>query len=268
MKASPESSESRRVLGIAYRATGKLAEAIVQFELAVRLRRDDERARVALGTTLAEAGRPEEAERELRETIRTLPTSGAARWALADMLDRQNRGTEAIVLLEQAATLPVVAGRVHLLLRLAELSHSYRRDHDRVSAAAAQMVRLVPNEPGGHKDLGLAHHRAGRDDEAAIELLMASLLGQEDGETFGALGQVHLNAGRFEHALSALLRAVMLDPSLKQARYVLARTLQRLGRNDEANQQLAAFDKLRANALDEQRQQFEKVNASGGVAPQ
>jgi len=52
--ASPESSESRRVLGIVYRAMGRLPESIAQFERAVRLRPDDERVRVALGTTLSE----------------------------------------------------------------------------------------------------------------------------------------------------------------------------------------------------------------------
>ena len=265
VKSSPESSESRRVLGTIYRAVGRIPDSVAQFELAVRLRPDDERARIALGTTLAEAGRLEDAERELRNTIRTLPASGAARWELAELLDKQNRGSEAIPLLEEAAALPIVAGRAHLLWRIAEIAHEYRRDVDRVIAMVSQMVRLVPNESGGHKDLGLAYYRAGRDDEAAIELLMTALLGHEDGEMLGVLGEIHLNAGRLDRAAAALFRAVALDPT--RVRYVLARTLQRLGRHDEATEQLAAFDKLRAKAHEEMRQQFEKDNAAGGQAP-
>ena len=269
VKSSSESSESRRTLGNAYLAVGRLPESIKQFELAVRLRPDDERARIALGTTLAEAGRLEDAERELRDTIRALPASGTARWELAALFDKQNRGAEALALLEQAVALPVVAGRAHLLWRIAEIAHEYRRDSDRVIAVVSQMVRLVPNESGGHKDLGLAYYRAGRDDEAAIELLMSALLGHEDGEMLAALGQIHLDAGRLDHAAAALFRAVALDPTLAQARYVLARTLQRLGRNTEAKEQLAAFDKLRAKVHEEMRQQFEKENAAaGGRAPQ
>jgi tetratricopeptide (TPR) repeat protein len=265
VKSWPDSSESHRVLGVVYRAVGKLPESIAQFEIAVRLRPDDERARIALGTALTEAGRLDDAERALRDTIRTLPTSGDARWALADVLDKENRGTEAILVLEDAAALPVVAGRIYLLLRTAELAHKYKRDADRVISLTSQMVRLVPNEATGHKDLGLAYYRAGRDDEAAVELLMAALLGHEDGETLGAMGQIHLNAGRLDRALPMLLRAVMLDPTLAQARYVLARTLQRLGRNTEANEQLAAFDQLRATLFDEQRRQFE--SETGASAP-
>ena len=266
--ASPESSEARRALGIAYRAVRRLSDSITQFELAVRLRPEDERARIALGTTLAEAGRLEDAERELRNTIKALPASGAAHWELADLLDKQNRGAEAIQILESAAGLPVVAGRTHLLWRIAEMAHQYRRDSDHVISEASQMVRLVPNEWGGYKDLGLAYYRAGRDDEAAIELSMAALLGHEDGEMLGALGEIHLNAGRLDRAAATLFRAVALDPMLAQARYVLARTLQRLGRNDEAKEQLTAFSKLRTKARDVLREQFEKDNAMGAQTPQ
>ena len=263
----PGSSEAHRVLGVAYRAVGKLPESLTHFERAVRLRPDDERARLALGTTLAEAGKLAEAERELRDTIGTLPASSAARWELAVILDRQNRGTEAIRLLEDAAALPIVAGRARLLWRLAEVAHAYKRDSARVIAVVSQMARLAPNEAGGHRDLGLAYSRAGRDDEAAIELLMASLLGHEEVEMLGALGQIHLNAGRLERALSDLRRAIALDPTSMQARYALARTLQRLGRHDEARQELAEFDRLRAIGLDEQRLKFERENAvSRGTA--
>jgi tetratricopeptide (TPR) repeat protein len=266
VKAAPESSESRRVLGIVYRAIGMPAEAAAQFEIAVRLRPDDERARLALGATLAEGGDLPGAERALRAAIRALPTSGAARWALAEMLHAQSRGVEAIAVLKETLALPVVAGRVHLLWRLAEMSYSYRSDFDHVTAVAAQMVRLVPNEAAGHKDLGLAYARAGRDDEALVELLMTSLLGLEDGETLTATGQIHFNVGRLEQALSTLRRAVALNPKTAQARYALAQTLQRLGRNAEALEELDAFDKLRAAALDEQRRQFEIDNRVTGSA--
>jgi tetratricopeptide (TPR) repeat protein len=267
-KSWPDSSESHRVLGVAYRAVGKLPESIAQFEIAVRLRPDDERARIALGTALSEAGKLDDAERELRDTIRTLPTSGDARWALVDVLDKQSRGTEAIALLEDAAALPVVAGRVHLLGRTAELAHKYTRDLDRVISLTAQMVRLVPNEANGHKDLGLAYYRAGRDDEAAIELLMMGLLGKEDGEALGALGQIHFHAGRLDRAESALRRAVALDPENRQVRYVFALALQRLGRSVEATEQFAAYEQLRTDRFEEQRRKFESESRAISVPVQ
>ena len=90
----------------------------------MRLAPGDERARVALGSALIEAGRLEDAERALRDAIARLPASGDARWALADVYERQDRGTEAIRVLEESASLIVVAGKVHLYWRIAQIAHA------------------------------------------------------------------------------------------------------------------------------------------------
>jgi len=254
----PASAEAHRVLGIVYRAAGRLPESIARFEDAVQLAPGDERARVALGSTLIEAGRLEEAERTLRDAVAQLPASGEARWALADVYERQDRGSEAIGVLEESTSLVVVAGKVHLYWRIAQLAHLLHRDNRRVIDVLTRRMRLVPNEPHAHKDLGLAYSRAGRDDEALLELLMTRLLGYEDAEMLTAIGQIHLNQSRLDRAEAALTRAVSLDPAFAQARYALGRTLQRLGREVEADEQLNAFDRLRAAAMEAQRLQFER----------
>jgi len=172
--------------------------------------------------------------------------------------ERQDRGAEAIRVLEESTALIVVAGKVHLYWRIAELAHLLHRDHRRVIEILTRRMRLVPNEPHAHKDLGLAYSRAGRDNEALLELLMTRLLGYEDAEMLTAIGQIHLNQSRLEQADAALARAVSLDPAFAQARYALGRTLQRLGRAAEAVEQLNAFDRLRAAALEEQRLKYER----------
>ena len=225
-------------------------------------------ARVALGSALIEAGRLEDAERALRDAIARLPASGDARWALADVFERQDRGPEAIRVLEESASLIVVAGKVHLYWRIAEIAHLSVSRHRRVIDVLTRRMRLVPNEPHAHKDLGLAYSRAGRDEEALLELLMTRLLGYEDAETLTAIGQIHLNQGRLDRAEAALVRAVSLDPAFAQARYALGRTLQRLGRATEAGEQMNAFDRLRAAALEEQRLKYEReAGAAAASAP-
>jgi tetratricopeptide (TPR) repeat protein len=261
----PSSPEAHRILGVVYRANGRLAESINQFEAAVRLAPRSERARLALGSALMEAGRLEEAASVHRETIALLPASGDARWALAVVFEQLRRWQEAIGALEPATALTVMAGKTHLYWKIAQLAHAYNRDYPRVIALIASRNWLVLNEPLSHKDLGLAYHRAGRDEEALAELLMATLLGAEDGEMLSAMGQIHLAAGRLEQAEARSRRAVALDPELPQARYVFGITLKRLGRNTEATEQLAAFKRLREAALEEQRRQFEaNATAPGG----
>ena len=256
--ALPTSPEANRALGVAYRAVGRLPESIAQFETAVRLAPRDARARIALGTTLMEAGRLGDAERVLRETIEILPASGEARWALADVYERLDRGTDAVASLEAAASLTVIAGKAHLYWRIAQLAHGYWRDFPRVIAVVSRRTWLALNEPHAHKDLGMAYQRAGRADEALAELLMATLLGYEDGEMLGAMGQIHLAAGRLEVAEATLRRAVALAPELPQPRYALGSTLGRLGRIAEATEQLDAFRRLQTAAFEAERRKFEE----------
>jgi tetratricopeptide (TPR) repeat protein len=255
----PASSEAHRVLGVVYRAVGRVGDSIRRFETVVKLAPRDERARVALGTALAEAGRLDEAERALRDAIAALPASGSARWALADLYEKLSRGPEAVATLREAASLTIPAGKLHLYWRIAELAHGYQRDYGLVIDVLSRRVRLVPNEPHAHKDLGLAYARAGRDDDALVELLMTKLLGHEDAEMLGTIGQVHFNAGRFAEAEAPLRRAVALDPNLAQARYALGITLDRLGRREESKEQLDAFQRLQEAAFAAQRRTFEQT---------
>ena len=78
------------------------------------------------------------------------------------------------------------------------------------------------------------------------------------GETLTAIGQIHLRQGRLDRAETSLLRAVTLDPASAETRYALAQTLRRLGREAQAAEHLAAFEKLRQAVLDEQRRKFER----------
>jgi len=256
--AMPASSEAHRVLGVVYRAVGRVRDSIGQFESAATLAPEYERARVSLGTALAETGRLDDAARVLRDTIVSLPASGSARWALSDVYERLERGPDAITVLDEATLLTVVAGKSQLYWRIAQLAHGYRRDYAHVIDVLSRRARLIPNEPHAHKDLGLAHARAGRDDEALVELRMAMLLGLEDAEMLATIGQAHVNAARYDAAEAPLRRAIALDPNLAQPRYALGITLQRLNRRDEATEQLEAFQRLQQAAFEAQRRKFEE----------
>lgn len=216
----------------------------------------DERAHIAMGRVLMEAGRIEEAERVLLDTLQLLPASGRARWALVDLYELTARDADAIDQLEQAATLTMIAGKTALLLRLASFAHELL-DEERVISAFTRQTRLMRNNPLAHRSLGLAYHRAGRDVEALVELLVSSHLGQEDAETLAVMGQIHLNAGRLTMAETMLRRAVAIAPAFAPARYALARTLLDLHKEEEGKQQLAEFERLQERLLDERRLKYE-----------
>jgi tetratricopeptide (TPR) repeat protein len=252
----PDSSEVHRILGTTYGAVGNDAKAIEHLQLTVRLAPADERGRLALARALGDAGRLDEAAQSIRETISVLPGSAEARWALADVLEKAGRGIEAARELDAAAALPLLAGRTALNWRAAEI-YDLHQNFDRVTALLRQRVRLTPNNPAVHRQLGLVQSRLGRTDEAFAELAMADLLGGADAESLTALGQLHLGAGRLEDAEAVLRRAVAMEPDRQDARYALGRTLLQQGRAGEAREQLDAFQRLRDRAMDDQRRTFE-----------
>jgi predicted Zn-dependent protease len=72
------------------------------------------------------------------------------------------------------------------------------------------------------------------------------------------MGQIHLAAGRLAPAEAVLRRAVAMAPDSERARYVLARTLLRLGQTEEAGRHLAEFRRLQEALLEQQRQKFDR----------
>jgi tetratricopeptide (TPR) repeat protein len=255
--AAPSSSEARRLLGAAHAAAGNVDASVEALADAIRLAPADERARVAMGRVLTGAGRIEDAERVLLDTIRLLPASGRARWALADLYELTGRQADAIDQLEQAAMLPMIAGKTALLWRLVNLAHQVL-DEERFVSVLMRRTRLMRNDPFAHRSLGLAYLRAGRDVEALIELLVTAYLGHEDAQTTAVMGRIHLDAGRLTMAETVLRRAVAIAPDSTEARYALAHTLLRAGKEAEGQQQLAAFQRLQEAALVLQRQKYEK----------
>ena len=252
----PASSEVHRILGTTYGAVGNDAKAIEHLQLAMRLAPGDERVRLALARALGDAGRLDEAAQSMRDTLAVLPGSAEARWTLAGILEKAGRGIEAARELDAAAALTPVAGKAALNWRAAGI-YDLHQNFDRVVALLRQRVRLTPNNPAVHKQLGLVQSRRGRSDEAFAELAMADLLGGADAESLSVLGQLHLDADRLEHAESVLRRAVVIQPDRLDARYALGRTLLRQGRASDAREQLDAFERLRDRAMDDQRRDFE-----------
>ena len=250
------SSEVHRILGTAYGAVGNDAQAIEHLRRAVQLAPCDERGRLALSHALRDAGRPDEATQSLRDTLAALPGSAEARWTLAGVLDKAGRGIEAARELDAAAALTLVAGKTALDWQAAEI-YDLHQNFDRVVGLLRRRVRLDPNNPAVHRQLGLVQSRLGYADDAFVELAMADLLGGADAESLTVLGQIHLDADRLADAESVLRRAVATGPDRQDAHYALGRTLLRQGRAGQAKEQLDAFERIRNQAMADQRRDFE-----------
>ena len=156
---------------------------------------------------------------------------------------------------ERAAALPVVAGLARLYAIVGQAHHA---QFDVAAAAEAyrHRVRIAPNDRDAHFDLGEVYRAQDKLEDALAEYLVAALLDPTRAKVFAMIGQVQAAAGRDEEAVVMLRRAVTLDAALLDARYGLSRALLRLGRTEEAQQELRVFEQAQARAMDEERRRF------------
>jgi len=243
--ASPESSEVRRLLGLALYLDGRQLESQEQLRAAIRVAPSDERARIGLARELLTQDRLEEAEQVLREAVAALPDSAEARWALAQMYVQSDRDAEAIAELQAVLAFPVLAGRGQLDWLLAGL-YSRIRDFEANLRFLAERVRLDLNNPVVHKEIGLAYLKIGSRPQALAELLVTAFFAPDDVETLARIGQIHLDDERYADAEAVLRQVVARAPDLDQSRFALGTALIRQGRTEEGREELLVFQRLSA----------------------
>jgi tetratricopeptide (TPR) repeat protein len=252
--ALEDSSEAHRILGMAYWMDAQDDKSIEQLQIAIRRNPGEERARVALARVLSSAGQDSDAERALRETLDALPDSALARWWLGWGYERVNRFADARREFELAAA-GAVAGRSRFYTSIGRLAGD-AADVPGAIAAFARSVSASPNDPIGHRYLAGALLQQDRADEAFAELVAALLIDPLDADAHAGIGQIHLNAGRYEDAVAALGHAVELSADYAEARYALATALARLGRTQEAARQFERVEQAQRQMLADRRRKI------------
>ena len=236
-------AEQRR--GLDAWVAGDHNAALRELQRAIELRPGDERPRLAMAFVLREAGRPSEAERELRAAIAAFPQAGLPWYRLGQLLEGQARLPEAANAFAESLARGPVLGRDALYQRLARIRVN-QADFAAAIAAYETRVSISPNSAEAHRSLGEIYFLQGRDAEALAEFLVAVWLDPNDARAFAALGKVHVRAGRYAEAVPALRRAVAFDAARADARYALGQALGRLGRGEEARRETAEFQRLDA----------------------
>ena len=199
---------------------------------------------------LAEA-RYDDALAALRRDAVAAGDAPRGHFARAQEFEKTNRVREARH--EYEAALPgILSGRSLVYLGIGRLAQ-VEGDFAAAIAAFTRAAQLNPNNVNMHRELAFAYAGQGATDEAFTELVASLLLNPREAQTFADIGRLFLDAGRDADALPPLNRALALAPERYQTRYALATALTRLGRNDEAARELAAFERAQREALDRQR---------------
>ena len=254
--AGPDRSEPHRLLGIASRLDEQLEQSVAAFEAAVRLQPANERARLGLADVLMDMERFDEAEKVLQETARLLPQGVQAQYRLGRLYQSRGQYDDALKNLEYAATFTPLVGLDPLFEMLA-LIYASQSDFEHATGALRKQIGINPNNADAHRRLGDGYVRQGRTNEALTEFLTALLVDPANVLSHVGIAQLQLRAGNHVEAMRAAREALALDPSQKEARYVLATSLTRTGRAEDAKREFAEFERLQAQAADEQKRKFE-----------
>lgn len=200
---SPDAWLARNNLGRALLREGRAAEALAQFDQAVRLGPDSAEVRTNRGDALEQTGRTADAQAEYQAAAKLDPRFAGARYNLGRALLQSGHPAEA------AAELRVAVG----------LDAGY---------AAA------------HNNLGLALARLGQWPEAMAEYREALRLKPELPEAHLNLGNACFRLNRIEEAIAEYRRALDQNPRFGAAHRNLAVALHALGRDDEARAEFSA----------------------------
>jgi len=256
IELAPDRAEPHRLLGLVHLAARRDDDAADAMRAAIRLDPRDERARLDLADALIAAGRLDETARHLTETLAAFPASGRARYLLGLVNQRQGRYPQARQELTRAATMKPLLGMNSIFQTIGALARS-QQEYDAAIEAFSSRVDLVPNDPQAHRELGDVYVRQGRHEEALAEFMASVMLDPSRPDTYTSIGQVHLRESRFDAAADAARQALTRDAMSKEAHYLLATSLLRLGREDEGRRELEVYQRLQAEATAARTRQLE-----------
>ena len=220
------------------RSAARGRDALRALQTALRLVPGSARLRLSCGIVLSQLGWRRAAIRFLRRSLAFDPSSVPAATELAFALEASGRPDEAERALRNALAAGTDAGsRAELWRVIGDLL--LRADgadrHRRACDAFDESLRLDADSVHGHSGKGACLRKQGL---LHLALLSYESAAKTDGtaQTLTNLGSILVEMGRFEHALHALHRALALAPDYAHASTTAGFALAELGRSSEARQ--------------------------------
>jgi tetratricopeptide (TPR) repeat protein len=265
--------EASNNLILALAKAGQGAEAVERARALVRVAPDDPERLFTLGLALSEVD-VEDAIVTFRRVLSLAPKHVLARYNLALVLKRTDRLGDALNELERILAIEprpeayytrgmiyshqgdldraamalgdAVAASPNFAEAHAALGSvlKARRDWPGAAAALRRAIGLTPDDPAPHFTLAQVQRSAGDERGAAAELARANLLRQrqqsdQEATMWTAAGTQKLDRGDLAGALDLFRRASAVNGGYAPAHYQMGRTLQALGRAEEAQQAFA-----------------------------
>jgi protein O-mannosyl-transferase len=239
-------------LGYYYSGKGRMADAMEQYRLSLKIKPDYEDALNNLGYALAGQRKFAEAIPLYEAALRVRPKHAEVHNNLGNALSELGRIDEAIQ---------------HYLIALAQ-KPEHADAHNNLGIALAMKgkldeamehfhlaVRYKPNYASAHSNLGNALAVQHKLDEAIKEYEESLRLKPDEAQAHNNLGNALMEQGRVEQAIGHYQEALRLNPDNNpEAHYNLALALVRQGKREEARAHLSEALRARPDYADARRQ--------------
>jgi len=241
LKEDPKNLPARRILGRIYvRSLGDMEsagaqkdiveQAIQQYREVVRLDPDDTESALWLARLYRIAQQDKQAEATLRAVLQHEPEEERAVRQLALLLLDQDRGPEAVALLEPEAKKAASPEWSTLLGEAYAKTHNYAASE----AACRLAVGMQADDPAARKCLGEALLLEEKYDAALEQYQRLAELEPNDPEHFLRLALIYRRMGQLDKAEESLMRAKQDAPGSLEVIYNEALTYRAQGRFDDA----------------------------------
>lgn len=212
----PHNGRAYNNLGNALVAENRAAEALPQFEQALRLVEPSATVHFSYGVALAAFSRTDDAVAQYREALRLFSDFAKAHNNLGQL----------------------IAGR---------------RDYAKAIEHFQTALRIDPDYPDARYNLGLALNAIGRLEDSVEHYRRALQLRPDNAGWHNNLAAAQTQLGQFDEAVREFYTALRLDPDYFNARYNLATLLENRGRPAEAAGQYLEALKIRPDHKDARR---------------
>jgi len=218
-------------LGEAYRALGRLSEAVASYRRAIELEPDFVDAHYNLGNALKDQELDGEAVASYRRALALRPDHAETHNNLGVVFRKQGKLDEAVACYRRALELNPTAAEVHNNLGVALRE---RTISDEVVACFRRALELSPNAAEIHNNLGVALKDLGKFDESAACCRRALELKPDFAEAHSNLGNALKEQGKLEEAVTCCHRAIELTPGFAGAHNNLGTVFEEQGKLDES----------------------------------
>ena len=205
--------------GNAMSALGRMDQALMEYEKAVKIRPDDASAWNNIGAALSALGREEETFQAFEKAIRIKPDYADAWYNIGVTLNGFKRHDEAVNAYNKATKINPNFHQAWCNKGI--LLYNLNRKDEAIQAFN-KAIEIKSDNSSAWSNKGVALSALGRNDEAIHAYSEAIRINPTDHSSMSSKGLVLAQIGKYDEALQCVKKAVDINPSSESAWYNLA----------------------------------------------